>query len=655
MKHNIFGRMFWAILWFSILFVSGRISNAQVEIPDANLRTKIEAALGKNSGEPITPEEMKTLTRLEAHKANITDLTGLEHATGLEVLQLYDNQISDISPLSNLMKLRQLDIHTNQIEDISFLSNLVKLQILTLAVNRISDISPLSNLTDLGWLWLHYNQISDISALSNLSLGELNLSGNPVTDVSDLSNMTKLWWLFLDRTLVSDISALSELTNLTRLSLANTSISDISVLSNLINLRILHLHDCPKLLDISDLSKLTNLEELFLVRTPIQDISALANLTKLKDLRFGSSQVMDISVVSNLVNLSFLEIYYLPISDIFPIVENLGLGTEDKVDLRGNVLNYPSIHEYIPTLKERGVEIIFDNYRNPKFLRKVSDEPLIVEVRDENGAAFEGVPVNFAIVEGSGVIKETVATDKKGKAQAIFECNSSTGLNTISASVEGIEAPLSFNIVNEIGFDLTLPAGVSFIHIPLNITEVNEVATTIETLSDLYDLLGGESAVSVLITYDSTIQRWASYTGARDKGKPSDRVLTDDLGIIAGMNHPASLRLRGTPLGTNGQSSVMLCPGINLIGIPLKDSRITYISDILKLEGIAGNVSTVIVDDDGRTKIVAQLNDEGDRRVQGGQSFILVAQKSVTVDFEGWGWSSGIEKGLEFLDELLSN
>ena len=124
------------------------------------------------------------------------------------------------------------------------------------------------------------------------------------------------------------------------------------------------------------------------------------------------SQVTDISVVSNLVNLSFLEIYYLPISDIFPIVENLGLGAGDKVDLRGNVLNYPSIHEYIPTLKARGVEIIFDNVRNPKFLKKVSDEPLVVEVRDENGDVFEGVPVNFAIVEGSGVINRLLRSKR---------------------------------------------------------------------------------------------------------------------------------------------------------------------------------------------------------------------------------------------------
>ncbi len=634
MKHNVFGRMFWTILWFSILFVFGRVSNAQVEIPDPNLRAKIEAALGKNSGEPITDVEMKTLTRLEAREADISDLTGLEDAVGLRELLLDHNPITDISALSTLTNLTYLHMSDTS----------------------ISDVSPLSGLANLVELQIHESLVSDISDLSGLvKLRILAFRNTLVSDVSILANLTNLETLYIGNTPITDISDLSNLVNLTYLYLEGTQISDISALSNLTNLKLLHLHNSPNLSDISPLSNLTKLEELYLVRTSISDISALENLTKLWDLRFGQSQVTDISVVSNLVNLSFLEIYYLPISDILPIVENLGLGAGDKVDLRGNVLNYPSIHEYIPALKARGVEIIFDNVRNPKFLTNVSDEPLVVEVRDENGAAFEGVPVNFAIVEGSGVIKETVATDKKGKAQAIFECNSSTGLNTISASVEGIEEPLIFNIVNEIGFDLTVPSGVSFIHIPLNITEVNEVATTIETLSDLYAVLGGESAVSVLVTYDSTIQRWASYTGARDKGRLSDRVLTDDLGIIASMNHPASLRLRGTPLGTNGQSSVMLCAGINLIGIPLKDSRITHVGDILKLEGIAGNVSTVIVDADSGIKIVAQSNDDGDHRVQGGQSFILVAQKSVKVDFEGWGWSSGIEKGLEFLDDLLSN
>ena len=57
---------------------------------------------------PITAEKMRTLTRLTATRKGISDLTGLEEATGLERLDLGDNAITDISLLSSLMNLENL-------------------------------------------------------------------------------------------------------------------------------------------------------------------------------------------------------------------------------------------------------------------------------------------------------------------------------------------------------------------------------------------------------------------------------------------------------------------------------------------------------------------------------------------------------------------
>jgi hypothetical protein len=55
------------------------IATAQiVNIPDPNLRAKIEETLGKASGSTITTADMARLTRLDARNANISDLTGLE-------------------------------------------------------------------------------------------------------------------------------------------------------------------------------------------------------------------------------------------------------------------------------------------------------------------------------------------------------------------------------------------------------------------------------------------------------------------------------------------------------------------------------------------------------------------------------------------------
>ena len=690
---------FFCFVFSVVLLAFGTVGYGQVEIPDPNLRKAIETALGKEAGEAITKAEMETLTRLEAHEREVSDITGIEHAVELKELFLGGNQISDISPLQNLKKLSNVNLSWNQISDLSPLSDLtitwlglagnqisdlsplsemISLGDLNVEGNQISDISALSNLTNLWWLHLHDNEISDISALSGLTnLQRLSLDRNPisdvsslsrlvnleglsfsrteVTDLSPLSKMLRLKELWIQHTLVSDLSPLSGLTNLSRLEIWDIPISDISVLSNLSNLTWLKL-ESVKISDISALSDLTKLTVLWLHSTLVSDISPVSNLTELVELNLNYTLVSDLSPVSNLTNLDILHSNYIPISNVFPVMST-GLGPGDQVGFMDTVLDYPSIYEYIPALRERGVTVYFDDHqkRVPTTLDKVSDDPLVVVVRDESRRTFEGVPVNFAITEGKGVIKETVATDKNGRAQAIFQCNSSTGFNTISVSVSGIEETLTFDVVNELGFNLALPLGVSFIHVPLAITEVDGGAKSIQTVGDLYDVLGGESVVNILITYNSNTQRWVSYTGSRDRAKPSDLVLTDGLGIIASVKTPVSLRLRGIPWGVNGHSSIMLCAGMNLVGIPLNDSRITRVSDILQLEGIIGNVSTIIVYADGEIKVVAQANDDGDIDIKGGQSFIVIVQESAQIDFEGGGWSNTTEDGLKILEDLLSN
>ena len=76
-----------------------------VNIPDANLRKALEAALGINAGEDITKEALAGLERLDAGVREITNLSGLEHCTNLTRLYLHGNEISDIRSVSNLTSL----------------------------------------------------------------------------------------------------------------------------------------------------------------------------------------------------------------------------------------------------------------------------------------------------------------------------------------------------------------------------------------------------------------------------------------------------------------------------------------------------------------------------------------------------------------------
>ena len=406
--------------------------------------------------------------------------------------------------------------------------------------------------------------------------------------------------------------------------------------------------------NLTGLEDATNLTGLDLAGNNISDISPVAGLTKLISLDLGKNSISDISAVMGLTNLTTLILNNNSISDISPLVENTGLAGEDTVDLQANPLSYPSIHTYIPALQSRGVTVRFDN-RIPATPQKISgdnqqgaagallEQPFIVEVRDEAGIPFEGVPATFTVTAGGGLVQpETVLTDENGRAESTLTLGSDGDTNTVHVSVEGISQPVTFTAVAEIEFDLSIPSGISLIHVPLKVTAVDGVAKTIESIADLYNVLGGADAVNFLITYDSQAQEWHSYFGGSDTGTSADRALTDDIGIVAAMITPVSIRLSGTPLGTNGTSTITLNPGLNLVGLPLRDSRVARVSGLFTLEGISSNVPKVLLTDNGEIQAVEQAGDPGDITIVGGQAFILNAQEAATVSISGGGWYNSL-------------
>ncbi|MYB55787.1 MAG: hypothetical protein F4X51_05290 [Gemmatimonadetes bacterium] len=207
-----------------------------VDIPDPNLRAVIADSLGKASDAPISKIEMASLNRLEAPDKNIRDLTGLEFAINLMLLDLgkpfgNSNEISNLLPLSGLTSLEVLDLSFNSISDVTPLSNLNNLRELHLFVNNISDVGALSGLTSLEVLDLSSNSISDVSALSNLNnLELLALVSNGISDVTPLSNLNNLRGLDLSFNNISDVTPLSNLNSLEALYLDNNSISDLAPL-----------------------------------------------------------------------------------------------------------------------------------------------------------------------------------------------------------------------------------------------------------------------------------------------------------------------------------------------------------------------------------------------------------------------------------------
>ena len=190
-------------------------------------------------------------------------------------------------------------------------------------------------------------------------------------------------------------------------------------------------------------------------------------------------------------------------------------------------------------------------------------------------------------------------------------------------------------------FSLEIPEGVGMIHIPLSVELVNEKEVQVETVGDVYDILGGKNNVNLLITFDTEKRTWRSYLGNQSRNTSADKPITDDTGIITVMKRRTTLSISGSALGNQGQSQIQLRRGLNLIGVPLQTSQVSVVSDLLKLPGMRNNATSIIVVTNGEFKVVTQPGDDGDVQVTGGKSFIVAARTEGQAEIIGSPWQMG--------------
>ena len=307
--------------WFSV-------ADAQtVRMPDTNLAAVVRDALDLAPNAPITRQALQTLTSLDAQSyrireitgqdSKIKDLTGLEQATQLTKLGLYNNQISDIRPLAGLTQLRDLNIQTNQISDIRPLAGLTQLRDLNIKDNQISDITPLTRLPQLESLAIPYNPINNFRPLAGLTqLRDLSISVSRISDIRHHVDLTQLESLYISGSgrPISDLHLLGNLTQLTGLGVTDAQVSDLSFLRGLTQLESLDLWD-NQISDLKPLAGLTQLKQLYLSFNQISDLKPLAGLTQLTDLGLEYNQIRDVSPLAGLTNLNYLHLRNNPIRD----------------------------------------------------------------------------------------------------------------------------------------------------------------------------------------------------------------------------------------------------------------------------------------------------------------------------------------------------
>ena len=330
-----------------------------------------------------------------------------------------------------------------------------------------------------------------------------------------------------------------------------------------------------------------------------------------------------------------------------------------------------------------------DPLREPTTLEKISGDnqegiagtvladPFVVEVRDQDGEPLSRVTVTFTVSAGRGAMGVvTSRTDSDGRVASVMTLSTEPGINRVWVNAEDLDQTLIFNAegtappsepmsdedeetippitepmpdeeevippitepMPSLTFDLALPMGLNLIHIPLKVRAVDGMPAGIESVSDLYDVLGGAATVNWLIRHDSVTQEWHGYFGDGDRGSIADSALADQTGILVSTKARVSIRLSGDALGVDGMSAITLSPGLNLVGLPLNDPTLIRVSDLWGLEGIGGVVTAIIVTDNGEFKLVGRAGDLGDIPITGGQGFILIVQRPVTIPITGTGW-----------------
>ena len=211
-----------------------------------------------------------------------------------------------------------------------------------------------------------------------------------------------------------------------------------------------------------------------------------------------------------------------------------------------------------------------------------------------------------------------------------------TGTYWVSVNVGqatmGAEGALTIDHLAQ--FDLMIGAGIHLIHVPLDVTHIDGVAGTIDTVGNLYDALGDAVKFIISLGADGS---WNSYLGDSSAGSVADAAIGDDTGLVAVMNSAASLRLAGNALGTGGAATITLGAGNNLVGVPLDGDLLSMISDAL-----SPLVSAVVVSNEAGNgfNTIVQKDDPGDGAIMGGVGYIVQASAAASIPVIGAAWDN---------------
>ena len=244
-------------------FAAGDVAIDDTNFPDEKFREYVKTEFDKDNNDSLSADEIAAVKDIRPTHRDISSLTGVEHFTNLERLNVQDNEkLTTLDLSKNTALVSLLCSNTN----LTSLDTSHNTKLVFLECNDVSTLTSLnvSRNTELKQLSCRDNALTALDLTNNTALEKLDCGGNEFTTL-DLSKNTSLKYFSFFNGKLSSLD-LTNNTNLEELYFCGNNFSTIDVSKNT---KLKYLHLFGNQLITLDTSKNSNLQRLWVYTNPL--------------------------------------------------------------------------------------------------------------------------------------------------------------------------------------------------------------------------------------------------------------------------------------------------------------------------------------------------------------------------------------------------